>query len=145
MSGSIRSRSESRAGRFSYDDFSNTANYLYEGMNLLEEVDSSGNVLARYTQGPGVDQPVAQHRSGATSYYQADGLGSITSLTGSDGTISGTYAYDTFGNLSGSTGTLTNSFRIPGASSIPRPGCTTTGLGIMTRPRGVFQMRLRVV
>src|SRR5271156_5094559 len=39
-------------------------NYLYDGPNLLEEVDSSGNVLARYTQssheteGPLMDEPL---------------------------------------------------------------------------------------
>lgn len=35
-------------------------NYLYDGMNLLEEVDSTGNVLTRYTQGTNVDEPLSQ-------------------------------------------------------------------------------------
>jgi YD repeat-containing protein len=44
---------------FRYDPFgrriqkassSETTNYLYDGPNALEEVDSGGNVLARYTQ-----------------------------------------------------------------------------------------------
>ena len=29
-----------------------TTNYLYDGRDLVEEIDSSGNVLARYTQYP---------------------------------------------------------------------------------------------
>ena len=45
------------------------------------------------------------------SYYEADGLGSTTSLTNASGTTAATYAYDAFGNLSGSTGALTNPFR----------------------------------
>jgi len=57
------------------------------GANLIEEVDNSGNVLARYTQSTGIDQPLAELRSGATSYFQPDGLGSITSLSTSAGAL----------------------------------------------------------
>jgi RHS repeat-associated protein len=91
-----------------------TVNYLYDGMNVLEDVDSSGNVIARYTQQPGIDQPLAQLRSGTTSYYQQDGVGSVTSLTNSAGTIANTYTYDSYGKLSASTGTLTNRFQYTG-------------------------------
>jgi len=105
---------------FKYDPFGRrvqksgpmgTTNYLYDGPNLLEEADSSGSVLARYTQGPGVDHPLAEFRSGVTSFYEPDGVGSATSLTSSTGTITQTYNYDTFGNLSGSTGTVVNPLR----------------------------------
>jgi len=53
-------------------------------------------------------------RSGATSYYHADGLGSITSLSSSAGAIANTYTYDSFGNLTASTGSLVNSFQYTG-------------------------------
>jgi YD repeat-containing protein len=85
-----------------------TTNYLYDAGNILGEVDSSGNVVARYMQGENVDEPFAELRSGTTSYYHPDGLGSITSLTNSSGTTAASYAYDAFGNLSASTGSLTN-------------------------------------
>src|SRR5206468_2051350 len=58
---------------------SGTTNYVYDNTNVLEEVDNSGNVLARYVQGPGADAPLSETRSGTTSYYEADGLGSVTS------------------------------------------------------------------
>jgi RHS repeat-associated protein len=90
---------------------STTTNYLYDGFNSLEEVDQSGNVLARYTQGPVADEPLTELRAGTASYYQADGLGSITSLTNSASTIVGTYSYDAFGNLSSTSGSITNPFR----------------------------------
>src|ERR1700688_4917995 len=54
---------------FKYDPFGRriqksgplgTTNYLYDGPNLVAEVDNSGNVLARYTQGKGIDKPLAQ-------------------------------------------------------------------------------------
>ncbi len=88
-----------------------TTNYVYDGENLLEEGDSSGSVLARYAQGVALDEPLSQFRSGALSYYNADGLNSVTTLTNASGTTAQTYAYDAFGNLSASTGTITNSFR----------------------------------
>ena len=74
-------------------------NYLYDGQSLLEEVDQNGNVLAWYTQSKRIDEPLSELRSGATSYYDADGLQSITSLSNSSGSLGSTYAYDTFGNI----------------------------------------------
>jgi RHS repeat-associated protein len=53
-------------------------------------------------------------RGGTTSYYQQDGLGSISSLSNSAGALANTYAYDSFGNLTAFTGTLTNPFRFTG-------------------------------
>jgi RHS repeat-associated protein len=76
----------------------------------LEEVDNSGNVLARYTAG-GIDEPFAELRSGTTSYYQEDGLDSVTSLTNSAGALANTYSHDSFGKLTASAGTLTNPFQ----------------------------------
>src|SRR5207253_5462043 len=70
---------------FKYDPFgrriqkssaSATTNYLYDGPNVIEELDGAGNVLARYTHGTVVDEPLAELRSGTTSYYHADNLGS---------------------------------------------------------------------
>src|SRR5258708_7355299 len=34
-----------------------TTNYIYDGDNLVEEVDPNGNVLARYTQTENTDEP----------------------------------------------------------------------------------------
>jgi len=105
---------------FKYDPFgrriyksssSGTSIYVYDGDNEVEEVTSSGVVVARYAHGRDIDQPLAMLRSGATSYYEADGLGSVTSLSNGSGSIAQTYAYDAFGNATGSQGSLTNSFR----------------------------------
>jgi RHS repeat-associated protein len=88
-----------------------TTNYLYDSGNLFEEVDSSGNLLARYTQTLNIDEPLAILRSGVTSFYNADGLGSITSLANSSGTLAQTYTFDSFGKLIAATGSVTNSFQ----------------------------------
>ncbi len=91
-----------------------TTNYLYSGLNLIEEVDGSGNVLARYTQGKQLDEPLAELRQGTTSYYEQDGLNSASSLSNSAGALSASYIYDSFGNLTSSTGSITNPFRYTG-------------------------------
>ena len=107
---------------FRYDPFgrriqkssaSGIVNYLYDGANTVTEVDVAGNTLAAYAQGAGIDEPLAMWRAGATSYYEADGLGSVTSLSAGS-TLSATYTYDAFGNPTASTGTLTNPFRYTG-------------------------------
>ncbi len=88
-----------------------TTNYVYDGANTIEEVDANGVVLARYTQGESVDEPLAELRSSTTSYYDADGLGSITSLSNTAGALANTYTYDSFGKLTASTGTIVNPFQ----------------------------------
>jgi RHS repeat-associated protein len=89
-------------------------NYVYDNDATIEELDGAGGILSRYTPGQGIDEPLAQLHSGTTSYYNADGLGSITSLTNTSATAVATYGYDAFGNLSASTGSLTNPFRYTG-------------------------------
>jgi RHS repeat-associated protein len=91
-----------------------TSVYAYDGNNLVEETDSSGAVAARYFQNLRIDEPLAMLRSGATSYYHADALGSVTSLSSVTGSISNTYTYDSFGRLTNTAGSLLNSFRHDG-------------------------------
>jgi len=53
-------------------------------------------------------------RIGTTSYYQADGLGSVTSLSNGAGAVAQNYTYAAFGNIIATTGSLVNSFRYTG-------------------------------
>jgi RHS repeat-associated protein len=99
-----------------------TTNYLYDGMNVIEEADNSGNVLARYTESGLIDEPLGMLRSGTTAYYQADGLGSTSSLSSSTGSLANTYTYDSFGKLTASTGTLTNPFQYAAREFDPETG-----------------------
>ncbi|MFZ0563339.1 MAG: RHS repeat-associated core domain-containing protein [Terriglobales bacterium] len=117
---------------FKYDPFGRriqksgplgTTNYLYDGMdtdaNAIEELDGGGNVLSRFAQGPGIDRPLAEFAAGAATYYEQDGLGSVTSLSSGTGTIGNTYTYDSYGRLTASTGTLTNPFQFTGRDFDP--------------------------
>jgi RHS repeat-associated protein len=91
-----------------------TTNFLYDSDNLIEELDTSGNVLARYTQGINGDEHLSELRSSTVSYYEQDGLESVSSLSSSAGTLANTYNYDSFGNLIASSGTLVNPFQYTG-------------------------------
>jgi RHS repeat-associated protein len=108
---------------FKYDPFgrriekttsSTTSIYAYDGVNLVEETNASGVAVVRYAQTGNMDEPLVILRSSATSYYAADGLGSVTSITNSSGANIATYTYDSFGNLTASTGSLANSLRYTG-------------------------------
>ena len=101
---------------------STTSVYAYDGNNLVEETNSSGAVVARYAQTEKVDEPLAMLRSGATSYYNADGLGSVTSLTNAAGAAAETYTYDSFGKVTASVGSLTNPFQYTGRELDPEIG-----------------------
>ena len=81
---------------------------------LLENVNSAGSVVARYAQGLSIDEPFAMLRSGATSYYEQHGLGSVTSLSSGAGALAQTYTFDSFGEQTGSAGSLTNPFQYTG-------------------------------
>ena len=105
---------------FKYDPFgrriqkispSFTSIFVYDGSNLIETLNASGAEVASYTQTRNVDEPLAELRSSSADYYEADALGSITSLSNGTGTLVNTYTYDSFGNLTASTGTVRNYFQ----------------------------------
>jgi len=88
--------------------------FAYDGDNLIEEANSSGAEVASYSQGLNIDEPLAMDRSSVASFYEADGLGSVTSLSSSAGALAETYTRDSFGRQTGSTGSLTNPFQYTG-------------------------------
>ena len=71
-------------------------------------------MLARYAQGAEIDGPLAELRSGAAGYYEQDGLASVTSISNSTAAIINSDTYDTFGNLTASTGSFGNPFQYTG-------------------------------
>ncbi len=89
-------------------------NYVYDGANIVAEYDGASGLVADYCQGAGVDEPLAISRGGVLSFYHADGLGSVTSLTNAGGALAATYTYDAFGNVVNSAGDVVNPFRFTG-------------------------------
>jgi len=141
---------------FTYDPFGRrirkvftgtTTIYAYDGDNVVEELDGSGNLVAHYTQGTGIDEPLAMYRGLTTSYFHADGLGSITSLTNGSGQLAASYVYGSFGKLAASTGSITNPFQYTGREFDAETGLyyyraryfdQTTGRFISEDPIGFF-------
>ncbi len=78
--------------------------YVYDGNAILAAYDLSGAVTARYAHGLNIDEPLAVQQGSATSFYHADGLGSIVALTNVAGSVVQTYSYDSFGNITPSGG-----------------------------------------
>jgi RHS repeat-associated protein len=109
---------------FKYDPFgrridkiaptSGTTIYAYDGDDITEELGGGGNLVAHFTQGVTIDEPLALTGSGGTYFYHADGLGSITSMTDTSGNLAASSVYDSFGKLAASTGTITNPFQYTG-------------------------------
>ncbi len=83
-----------------------TKRYVYDGEDILLEYDGSNVLQARYTHGPGIDEPIAVTKSGSTFYYHQDGLGTVTELTDTNGAVAKAYAYDAYGNMLESPGTV---------------------------------------
>jgi len=73
--------------------------YIYDNEDILLELDGSNNIVTRYTHGPGIDEPLIVEKSGQSFFYHADGLGSITELTDTAGTLAQSYTYSSFGKI----------------------------------------------
>jgi RHS repeat-associated protein len=71
--------------------------YLYDQEDLLATFDDAGQEIARYTHGPGIDEPLAEVRPDRTRFYHADVLGSILALTDPRGRATRAYQYAAFG------------------------------------------------
>ncbi|OGX05987.1 MAG: hypothetical protein A3G87_04755 [Omnitrophica bacterium RIFCSPLOWO2_12_FULL_50_11] len=87
-----------------HSSFPMTRSFIYDGEDILFEFDGTNTLLARYTHGPGIDEPlvaVSYQPSVVSHFYLTDGLGSITELTDSQGQVVQSYLYDSFGNVTG--------------------------------------------
>ena len=95
-------------------DSTGTTKHVWDGQNILLETNASNIIQVVYTLQPMLyGNLISQRRSGTTSFYLFDGLGSTTQLANSVGSVTVSYLYDSWGNilLSGST---TNWFRYVG-------------------------------
>jgi RHS repeat-associated protein len=79
---------------------------------LLQERVAGGSVTD-YIYGPD-GTPLEQISGSGVLLYHADQLGSTRVLTDTSGTVKATYSYDTYGNLSSSTGSVPNPFLFAG-------------------------------
>jgi len=73
--------------------------YIYDNEDILLELGGSNNIIARYTHGPGIDEPLIVDKSGASFFYHTDNLGSVTELTDTAGSVIQFYIYSSFGKI----------------------------------------------
>jgi RHS repeat-associated protein len=107
---------------YSYDggsaDWSLTSidSYLYDGWNMIEELDTAGAASVAYIWGldlsqslqgaGGVGGLLARVASGASYTYTFDGNGNVGQLIDGAGDISAHYEYDAYGSTARAIGTL---------------------------------------
>ena len=60
--------------------------YVYDNLDLVQEVDAAGQVVASYVYAS-LDMPLSMTRGGVTYYYLYDGLGNVAGLTDAAGTL----------------------------------------------------------
>jgi len=73
--------------------------YIYDNEDILLELDGSNNIVARYTHGPGIDEPLITERGGQSFFYHGDALGSNSELTDTTGLVVQSYTYSSFGKI----------------------------------------------
>lgn len=80
---------------------STTTRMLYDGDDLLMDLDASGNPLREYTYYPGIDDPHSVYKpgTGGAYYYSSDYPGSVYALTNPSGTVVARYDYAEFGAI----------------------------------------------
>ena len=96
--------------------------YVYDGEDIVLEYDGTNTLLARYSHGPGRDQPLAMERGGQGFFYQADHQGSIRLVTDAAGFVVNTYEYDSYGNFEAVAEGVPNPYTYTGREQDPESG-----------------------
>lgn len=90
-----------------------TTNYIVDSSTGYSQVlkSTEGSNYVSYTRGFGL---ISRYDGTETLYYLSDVTGTIRALVDEDGNVTDTYVFDSFGNLTESTGTTENSYGFQG-------------------------------
>jgi RHS repeat-associated protein len=109
------------ADSFQYDAYgrrtsktisSTTTNFLYDGVNIVQEL--SGTTPTANLLTGGIDEIFIRTESSGTANFLTDALGSTLALTNSSGSTLAQYAYEPFGNTFVTSGSSTNTYEYTG-------------------------------
>ncbi len=87
-----------------------TTKFLYDGINILADLDGSGAITKEYTQGLGIDSLIKATDGENPEYYHSDALGSTRVITNANGNTVKTYDYDAWGKVTNETGLSENEY-----------------------------------
>jgi RHS repeat-associated protein len=90
----LRAGSTITGGMGSNGSGSVTTKYIWNGQNIVAELDGSNNVTATYTRGHNL---ISQRRGSTSQFYLYNGHGDVVQLTDTDGNMVKNYSYDAFG------------------------------------------------
>jgi RHS repeat-associated protein len=81
-----------------------TARYVYDGPNVVLDLNASNQVVHAYVHGPGIDQPIERLTFIAGTVrerhvYHTDGLDSVVAMTDSTQAEVKSYTYEAFGRI----------------------------------------------
>ncbi len=77
---------------------SQTQQFIYDNQNILAILDGNNNLVALFTHGPGIDEPLEIRQANGTEYFlHADGLGSIVAATDINGNLVERTEYESYG------------------------------------------------
>jgi len=100
-----------------------TTYYFYDAEDITLEFNTTGVLMAAYTHGPGIDNPLVMYRGGHAFYYVQDRLGSVIGLVSLEtGGFVQTYTYDAWGNIVEQSGDVKNPYTYTGREYDPESG-----------------------
>jgi RHS repeat-associated protein len=76
--------------------------FVYDGQDVLEDLNANGEVIRTYLNGPGIDDKIRQTDENGDLYFTSDHLGSTATLTDGNGDELENISYDSFGKSEGS-------------------------------------------
>ena len=83
-----------------------TIRHVYDGVQCIADMDEQGDVVASYTWGAGIDNPLAVTTDGATYYPLTDIQGTIWGYADANNAIVANFTYDAWGNILSATSSV---------------------------------------